>query len=562
MRRESAIGPKAIWPPLLIVLAVAAIGAWVRWLIATGEFLWLDELHTSWSVADSLGEVYERSLSGNQTPLYFWLTWLSVAVLGESEFSLRLVSLIAGVATIVAAAWLVLRWTGSTIAAVVAAILISLDVQFIYYATEARPYALIQFLGIIQVALFWRLISSGDSGGDLESGQAQPAEVASGAAGGGWRWLGLSLVTALLFYTQVTSAWLFLAEAVFVVGLLVAGAADIGKRFKHLLLSAVVAAVLCAATLPGLSQLVGRRSNWSSVSSVPDLLAQQSLPLGVWLLLPALALLIAVLSRSGAGDSVGSDQPIWNRRWKCRRNRRLGFVLLWALLPIVGVVALDWFKIAPMAHVRYTLVGAVAMPIFAGLVIGFVDMPKIRLVLAIALIAVSMIWSPITAGKFVSSGFDPSKLPGLRREDWQSPINEINASQAKRNHPVLLAANLIEDVDALENSDAEFQAYLRFPVGGFYRVENQTPSNADETVAREIIAIPTLLREHTRPSDIEKIKNSGGAWLIVRGTEELAFEIENEVVRKMASQYPDAEPLKSVGFASPHSHVYLISFDW
>ena len=149
-----------------------------------------------------------------------------------------------------------------------------------------------------------------------------------------------------------------------------------------------------------------------------------------------------------------------------------------------------------------------------------------------------MIGSPITAGKFVSSGFDPSELPGLRWEDWQSPINEINASQAKRNHPVLLAANLIEDVDALENSDAEFQAYLRFPVGGFYRVENQTPSNADETVAREIIAIPTLLREHTRPSDIEKIKNSGGAWLIVRGTEELAFEIENEVVRKMASQYP------------------------
>ena len=301
--------------------------------------------------------------------------------------------------------------------------------------------------------------------------------------------MGLSLVTALLFYTQVTSTWLFLAEAVFVVGLLMAGAADIGKRFKHLLLSAVVAAVLCAAALPGLSQLAGRRSNWSSVSSVPDLLAQQSLPLGVWLLLPALALLIAVLSRSGAGDSVGSDQPIWNRRW----NRRLGFVLLWALLPIVGVVALDWFKIAPMALVRYTLVGAVAMPIFAGLVIGFVDMSKIRLVLAIALIAVSMIGSPITAGKFVSSGFDPSELPGLRWEDWQSPINEINASQAKRNHPVLLAANLIEDVDALENSDAQFQAYLRFPVGGFYRVENQTPSNADETVAREIIAIPTLL---------------------------------------------------------------------
>lgn len=558
MRREPVGGSKAIWPALLIVLAVAAIGGWVRWLIASGEFLWLDELHTSWCVADGLGEVYQRALSGNQTPLYFWMSWLSVEALGESELSIRLISLIAGVGTIVAAAWLVLRWTGCTIAAVATSILIALDVQFIYYATEARPYALIQFLGVVQVALFWRLIKS--CGPNVESKSVQTESesgkvVALEMAGSGWLGIWLSLITALLFYTHVTSAWLFVGEAFFVCVLLVSGPALVRRGWKCLVSAAVFTTLLCIPALLQLSQLAGRRSNWSSVSSVRELLAQQTMPVGCWLLVPTAAMLIAIFSRAGGFRSSNEEHA--------GQNCKLGFVFLWALLPTVGVVLLDWFKIAPMALVRYTLVGTVAMPIFAGLVIGFVDVRKIRLVLAIALIAVSLVWSPITSGKFVSSGFDAGELPGLRWEDWQSPISEINANQAKRNQPVLLASNLIEDVDAFENSDAQFQAYLRFPVGGLYRIENQNSSDIEsETLTRKIISIPTLLREHTRASDIEKIRSSGGAWLVVRATEDLAFEIEDEIVNKMAAQFPDAGPLKTTRFGGPHSPVYLISFDW
>ena len=559
MRRELARGPKAIWPALLIVLAVAVVGGWVRWLIASSEFLWLDELHTSWSVAGGFGEVYQRALSGNQTPLYFWMSWLIAEVLGETEFSIRLLSLIGGIGSIAAAAWLVLRWTGCTIAAVVTSILIALDVQFIYYATEARPYALIQFLGIVQVALFWRLIKSCDLSAESESDQVEDQvdlgkAVASGPAGGSL-WIWLPLITALLFNIHITSAWLFYGEVFFVCILLVLGAAGLRRNLKRLLITLVVTAVLCVPALLQLGQLAGRRSNWSSVSSIPELLDQQAMPVGCWLLIPAAAMLIAVLSLGGGLNLAKQEYR--------DRNRGLGFVLLWALLPTVGVIALASFEIAPMAHVRYTLIGAVAMPIFAGLVIGFAEVRKIRLVLAIVLIATSLAWSPITSGKFVTSGFDVNALLGLRWEDWKSPINEINANQAKANHPVLLASNLIEDVDAFKNSDSEFQAYLRFPVGGLHRIENQSSSDTErETSVREIIAIPTLLSEHTRDSDIEKIKSSGGAWLIVRGTEDLAFEIEDEIVSKAAAQFPDAGPPKINRFAVPSSYVYLISFDW
>ena len=542
MQLETARRPAAFWPVLLIVLAVAAIGGWVRWLIASGEILWIDELHTSWCVAGDFGDVYQRALSGNQTPLYFWTSWLFVEVFGKTEFSIRLVSLISGVGTIVAAAWLVWRWTASAIATVATSILIALDFQFIYYATEARPYALIQFLGMIQVALFWRFITADDSTEQSESLEHTTQRR--------FRWLGLSMlsvVTALLLYTHLTSAWLLIAEVLFVAVLLVVQPSFRRQHLSRILKVTGFTALISIPAMLSLWQLVGRRSNWSSISSIPRLLEQQTMPLGCWILLPAIAMLVAILFRAIGFKSASQGHAY---QWK-----RLGFVLLWALLPTLGVIALDRFELAPMALVRYTWIGAVAMPVFAGLVIGFVGVSKIRLVLAIALIAASLVWSPITSGKFVSSGFDARQLPGLRLEDWRSPISAINTNQAKQNHPLFLASNLIEDVDAFENSEVQFQEYLRFPLNGFYQIEN-------ENSAREIIPIPTLLRERTRDSDIEKIKNSGGAWLIVRGPRDLAFEIEDEIVSKIAIQFPDAGEPTTVHFGDPHGLVYLVSFDW
>jgi len=554
---------RSAWPTVLLIAIITLLGGLVRCLIAANEPLWLDELHTSWVVAGELGDVYQRAQIGNQTPLFFWLTWAAVEVFGETALSLRLVSLIAGTATIFAAGWIVFRWTGSTIAAATTSVLIAFDawfnMQFIYHATEARPYALIQFLSVIQVALFWRLSLSRPNLAEpiLESRSAKPANRSSQPQDAPrLELLLLPLVTALLFYIHYTSAWLFITQAIFVAILLVGDAKFRGRNLKRILYVSGMAALFLIPALPQLSQLLRRRSNWASISSSRELLLQQALPYGCWVLAPIAILAITLLIRPPTPKTAAASSMLKSNQTRC-----LFFVFLWATLPTVLAAALDRLNVAPIALVRYTLVGAVAMPLFAGIVVGIGRHPRMRILLTIGLITLTLILSPVTSERFVSSDFDTAKLPRLRFEDWSSAIDQINSNQAKQNQPVFLASNLIEDVKAFKQSDPRFQEYLRFPVNGIHRIKNQKlASDPNKYSGHEIIAIPTLPVEHFRQADIEKIHDSGGAWLIVRGVRELAIEIQDEIVSKSAALLPEAPPLKTAR-PRPLNDVYLISFD-
>src|SRR3954447_6651418 len=73
---------------LLIAIGVSLVAAALR-ALPLGESLWLDELHTAWCAVGPLDEVARRAAIGNQGPPFFWLEWLSVHLLGPSEFSLR-----------------------------------------------------------------------------------------------------------------------------------------------------------------------------------------------------------------------------------------------------------------------------------------------------------------------------------------------------------------------------------------------------------------------------------------------------------------------------------------
>ena len=60
---------------LYILLAILCAGVGIRgW--QTTESLWLDELHTGWTVAGTWSDVSDRAAAGNQTPCYFWFIWI------------------------------------------------------------------------------------------------------------------------------------------------------------------------------------------------------------------------------------------------------------------------------------------------------------------------------------------------------------------------------------------------------------------------------------------------------------------------------------------------------
>jgi hypothetical protein len=120
-----------------------------------GDSLFGDELSAYFIVAGhSFGEMMHL-LNNHSTelnpPLFFMLTWVGQKLLGLSTETMKLVSLLAGTATIPLTYALGRRTIGVR-AGIVASALAATCPFMIYYSTEARPYALMVLL-ILLVAL-------------------------------------------------------------------------------------------------------------------------------------------------------------------------------------------------------------------------------------------------------------------------------------------------------------------------------------------------------------------------------------------------------------------------
>ena len=224
--KESAVA----W---LVLAVIISAGIFIR-AAAVGEPMWLDECHTAWAVdSDSPAIVASRAADGNQPPLYLLLVWAVTNVFGLTEFSLRLISLVAGSAMMIIASFWARSLTNRWSAAILAAGLIAFDGQFIFYATEARCYALVQLIGLIQAIFFWRVLASEL---DRESDAKQSAAVYVGL-------LIWALLSIAILYCHYTSVWLLIVETIFVVVLSIIRRSMSVKFF-------VVGMAVIAATVP------------------------------------------------------------------------------------------------------------------------------------------------------------------------------------------------------------------------------------------------------------------------------------------------------------------------
>lgn len=536
---------KSIRPSLFavgLVALIAIMGCILRGTVAVSELLWLDELHTSWSVNGSIVDVAPRAADGNQSPLYFWLVWISVSIFGHSEFSLRLVSIIAGVGTMLVAGWFTWRWTGSKIASVLVAWLITVDANFVYYSSEARPYAMLEFLSVIQVSLFFKAIWG-----------RQPIKQVSTRSVLGffklWPDWSLAITSILLINIHLTSIWLIVAETIFLLvvwftqsiggGVPGKSNSDHAGVNSKLMGTAFVVAIGCLPMLIQLTTVFRRKENWQCISSISGLWTDVSPTIILLVVLPAVCLAVSRALAQRPGFDSSSSLGGW----------RIALVFLWFIVPIGSVAGLDYFGIAPMAVQRYTLVGAVAMPVFAGLCVGSLATVPGKLVLSGLIVAFGIYQNPMTGSVMLEK-----QVPQFRFENWATPISEINTTVSKSRRPVFLFANLIEDHDALRNPETRFQNYLLFPVAGLYRLDASD---------RKLMAGPTLDSIHFNDVMIMSIKKHGGAWVIVRSDPELANEIGDEVRIRTAmivGKRPDEIRISTL--ETSNSPVYLISVDW
>ena len=145
---------------VLVVGGLFAIGLGLR-LLVLGGALWGDELSTNFEV-NGFGVAdfpwLLRHSKEATPPLFFVLTWVTKGFDGTE--GLRLVSLLAGVAAIPLTYLLGVETVGRR-GATVGAALVALSPFQIFYATEARAYALLMLTCLVASYALVRALSSG-----------------------------------------------------------------------------------------------------------------------------------------------------------------------------------------------------------------------------------------------------------------------------------------------------------------------------------------------------------------------------------------------------------------
>jgi len=503
----------------LLIVAVLLISAAGLRLRVAGDGLWVDELHTSWSVAGELQDVAPRAVAGNQSPLYFWLVWGVVQVAGHSVFTLRVVSLAAAVATVAAVGGLAWLYTRSQPAVFLAMLMAAFDRDFIFYATEARPYALAQCVSLAHLLLL--------------SHALLPAK---GARRDRLLWAGWAATGICMYYLHYTTALLLIAEAAAVAVLLATGWGRARQVWPWMLVAGVVAGAGCGLSAPHLLDIASRRRNWAMFIRYADVAALfELLHISLYVGVAAAVTAPAMLLR---WRLLAAWQPRSMRA--CFKRRRAAPAVAWVLAICWLVVPLGvaWlctnYDIARLWHYRYLVAAGAAPVIVASLFCASAGRAPLQWAVLGVVGGCSIFWNlpaPYNAAPHNVHADAVADLPAdaqnalnagffLRSENWRDAIRLINHSRHNRQQPVLLYSGLIE-ADALLQTGASEQlhAYTLFPLKGVYRLKRQ----------HALRSLPTTRMGALPASTIRQLLTARGCWLIVRGPPRKGNEVTGAV---------------------------------
>ena len=464
------------WALSYIAILTLAAG-WIRW-VTLDDSLWIDELHTSWTVADSLADVDIRASIGNNHPLFFWCTWLGIHVWGHHEIGLRLLPWLAGTILVPSSFWMIRSRTGSVPAAAVAALGLAFDRELIYFAGEARPYAVVQLLTLVHVFLGTNLLRN-------PSSQIRIAWILTGP---------------ILVYLHFTSAVVLASEVA-----ILWWPWDGKPRYRwrtNRTVDFLAMATLCVPAVVRLNPVYQRRSNWQGFAGFQ--FEWQSLRYVVNVL-PGASVLLLIL---GSAMLLAVIKFV---RFKTQAGNRNEVSQEAAIRPDVFVWTLLWFAFLVTSLLFNAAISAWAAPIFFIRYFSYL-LPVPYIVAAGCL---SMVrpqkWQPYAcavvalATLLAASRGQPISLFQTDRihaaEDWQS------LSQTLRNSKrvVILSSGLIESADYANRPEPIFHEYLELPLRGLYRIPN-----------------PDLLHVMTPTKIYGELQLPSGppAWVVVRGSRE------------------------------------------
>ncbi|GAA4426699.1 glycosyltransferase family 39 protein [Bremerella cremea] len=479
----SPSSPAPSWSiTMLLGLALALLTAIVRWSYLA-ESLWVDELHTAWVVTDSVTDIPQRAAMGNQAALYFYLPWAFTQLAGLHEWSLRFPSFLGGLVAVALVTMTAHRWTHDAGIALASGLVGVIDVDWNFFGTEARVYAVAQAIAILQAIVAWQI---------LQHNQKRD-----------WAYLvGLTVVNFYFHYSTLLFG-LCLALAILIL------ANDRATRIRLLVAASCVAA-LCAISVPHLMTIFQRRENWARFITAdnPNEWLRWQTALAVLLPIGIAALLSWWWKRESQPGSEG---------------KRIALVAFVLIVPIVVAWASTAGGVAALFYGRYLISAESTIPLLVAALAAVVSPKWLRA--GVLVVAVAIVWQ--------------WRMPTvLRSEDWQTITQAVAADIEANQSPtdVVISSGLIETdilLDEAATSPA-WETYARLPIESLYALPSHDGNDFGLTYSDAGQPTPRYLAESNPKARIV---------LLIRGGEAYADQVTATLLQSLPNrQYQIKKP--------------------
>ena len=176
----------------VIAIVILLFACWIRLLGIGSQSIWQDEAYSVVVARQPLGTVLDSQVEDSSPPLYYALLHFWIRAFGDTEASVRFLSLIFGVCLVGAVIAIGARMFSPYVGLIAGAMLASAPLA-VYYSQEARMYSLTPLLALLSVYFCYR----------LSENPTRRATIKFMAA------------TAALLYTQNYGVFILLAEALY-----------------------------------------------------------------------------------------------------------------------------------------------------------------------------------------------------------------------------------------------------------------------------------------------------------------------------------------------------------
>lgn len=399
----------SIWLALIVLVAGG-----LRFYRLAAQSLWADEGNSVALATRSLIQIARDAASDIHPPLYYLLLHLWVSLFGTSEIAIRSLSVFFSLLMVPLVALLARRLWGER-AGLASAAFIAMSPFQVYYAQEARMYALLALLSVgtaYGVAGIFQ-----PDGTDRSQKRAIAFYLLCGTLG---------------LYTHYSFAFLLLAfnlaYAIHTIWTRTQGA-----LFKRLALWAMLQIAMLILYLPWLPTAIARGRAWPTVGAVPTLTDAMT-QAGSWLYLGSasiavlpvwlrwLPVILAIIAIAFHKRETGNTIRVW--------------LALWLIFPAALLLASGAFR---TANLKILLISNPALCLLLGYGLSGA-LPQVRQLrfvwIPLSLLAVSIPTASALVGHYTD--------PRLAKDDYRGMAHYIAAVADSRDAILLNAPGQIE----------------------------------------------------------------------------------------------------------------------